>query len=430
MSEAEGAAGQPSLDGQLQSKIAEPPVQAARGAGLLRDRSREGHARVGFLELFYDLVFVFAVTQLSHRLLEHLTPGHAAETLFLFAAMWWAWMYTTWALNWLDPDNVLVRLMVFGLVGLGLVMSMAIPEAFGGKGLAFALSYVAMQMARTAFIAWACGPGTPRRWNFIRILIWFTLAAPFWIGGALLDGTGRAALWVVALGIDLAGPLLRFHVPVLGPSQTSEWDIEGEHMAERCALFIIIALGESLLVTGATFAKLDWTATNWAALATVALGTFAMWWAYFDTGLERGAHHIAHSDDPGAVGRRVYTYFHAVIVAGVVLTAVGDELVLAHPIGHLTPATIAAVIGGPALYVFGNLLFKREIAGFPPLSHLVGLGLLAIGAAAAVPLHVEPLHLSAWATLALIVLAIWERVSLARGRPEDRRHSAHRAPKH
>lgn len=416
------------IDAHLDDKIATPRQADRRGAAVLRDRSREGHARVGFLELFYDLVFVFAVTQLSHRLLADVAPLNALETLFLFVATWWAWMYTTWAMSWLDPDNTAVRLMVFSLIGLGLVMSMAIPQAFGTRALAFALPYVAMQVLRTAFIAWAAGAGTTRRLNFVRILIWFAAAAPFWIAGALLDGGWRAGLWLIALAIDLAGPLARFWTPVLGASNVSDWDIEGEHMAERCALFIIIALGESLLVTGATFAGLDWSFASWGALAAVVVGTFAMWWTYFDTGLERGAHYIAHSDNPGAIGRRVYTYFHAVIVAGVVVSAVGDELVLAHPTGHLEPKVTAAIVGGAALYLLGNLLFKREVAGFAPLSHLVGLALLGAGAAAAHALHLEPLHLAAWTAVTLIVTAFWESRSLATGLPEERRRSAPDAP--
>jgi low temperature requirement protein LtrA len=412
------------IDSQLADKIAETPHESARrGRQLLRDRSREGHARVGFLELFYDLVFVFAITQLSHRLLKDVSIVNGLETLFLFVAVWWVWMYTTWAMNWLDPDNARVRLMVFALTFIGLVMSMAVPGAFAESGLAFALAYASMQVLRTAFIAWAAGPNRTMRLNFVRILIWFAVASLFWIAGAFVDGAARGALWLVALGVDLAGPIARFYTPVLGPSSTSDWDIEGEHMAERCALFIIIALGESRLVTGATFEKLAWTATNWLALVSVVAGTLAMWWAYFDTGLERGAHHIAHSADPGAVGRRVYTYFHAVIVFGIVVMAVGDELILAHPIGHLDASVIATVVGGPALYVFGNLLFKREIAGFPPLSHLVGLGLLGLGALVAPLAHREPLHLGLWATGALIVVAVWEWVSLSRGAPEAKHHA-------
>jgi low temperature requirement protein LtrA len=140
-----------------------------------------------------------------------------------------------------------------------------------------------------------------------------------------------------------------------------------------------------------------------------------MWWIYFDTGHERGSHHIASSADPGRVARLAYTYMHLPIVAGIIVTAVGDELVLAHPTGHTEPKAIAVMLGGPALYLLGNLLFKRVIAGRLPLSHLVGMGLLALLAPAAPSL--SPLLLATAATVALIVVAVWEMIALRRGAP-------------
>ena len=185
-------------------------------------------------------------------------------------------------------------------------------------------------------------------------------------------------------------------------------------MAERCGLFIIIALGESVLVTGSTFAKLQWDAAVVTAFVASFLGTVAMWWIYFAIGATRGSHQIAESDDPGRIAWVAYTVLHLPIVAGIVVVAVADELVLAHPAGHVDLATALAVLGGPALYFAGNALFKR--ASFPhvPLSHLVGLALLA-ALGALVP-FVTPVLLSVATTAVLALVAVWEWISLRHSR--------------
>ena len=195
-----------------------------------------------------------------------------------------------------------------------------------------------------------------------------------------------------------------------GASSTADWDIDGGHMAERSALFIIIALGESVLVIGATFAELEWTAPVVLALLISFLGTVAMWWLYFNVGAESGRHKIEHSSDPGRVARLIYTYLPVLLVAGIVVTAVADELVLAHPVGHHAEmSAIFVIIGGPALYVAGNMLFKHISFGRLPPSHLTGLCLFLV--LAAVSPALEPLPLSALATAILIAVAVWENVS-------------------
>jgi low temperature requirement protein LtrA len=210
---------------------------------------------------------------------------------------------------------------------------------------------------------------------------------------------------------------LGFWVPGLGRSTTGDWDIEGAHMAERCSLFIIIALGESVLVTGATFAELHWTLIDIAAFLIAFVGTVAMWWIYFDTGADGGSQRIAHSSDPGRVARLNYTYLHLLIVAGIIVSAVADELILAHALGHAEPQVVAVVIGGPALYLLGNLLFKRTLSNNMPLSHLIGLGLLALLCPLAFVL--PPLASGLATTAILIVVASWETISLhsSRARP-------------
>jgi low temperature requirement protein LtrA len=387
-----------------------PMPETRRPTSLLRRRGGHADGKVTNIELFFDLVFVFAVTQLSHRLHAELTLTGALETLLLFMAVWWVWIFTAWVTNWLDPERWQVRLALLALMLAGLVLSTSLPHAFAESGLAFAGAFAVMQVGRSLFLVWAAGPDQPGlRRSFQRILAWLAFSGLFWLAGGLVEGGWRVGLWVTALLLEYAAPSLGFWTPGLGRSTTRDWDVSGLHIAERCALFIIIALGESILVTGATFGELPWNASTVAAFAVAFAGSAAMWWLYFDTGAERGNRRIADSEDPGRLARISYTYLHLPIVAGVVVAAVADELALAHPDGHLEPASTAVLIGGPALYVLGNALFKWTIAGRLPLSHAAGLVLLAL----LVPLApaLSPLALAAATTAALIVVATWERVS-------------------
>jgi low temperature requirement protein LtrA len=339
-------------------------MTVAKRSKLLRTRREHEHAKVGFVELFFDLVFVFAVTQLSHALLEHFTLLGAIQTTLLLMAVWWVWIFTSWVTNWLDPETPAVRLMLFVLMLAGLVLSTSLPQAFGSRGLAFAAAYAFMQVGRSLFMLWALSSHSRRnRRNFQRITVWLALSGVFWIAGGLAEGTTRFGLWGLALFLEYLSPAVGFWVPGRGRSTTADWDVEGGHMAERCGLFIIIALGESILVTGATFGDLAWTPPTAAAFVTAFVGSVAMWWIYFSIGAERGSRLIASSADPGRVARLAYTYLHLPIVGGIIVAAVADELVLVHPTGHTDLKVMAAVLGGPALYLVGNILFKRATAG-------------------------------------------------------------------
>jgi low temperature requirement protein LtrA len=390
----------------------------ASRANLLRTRHGHDHHRVTFVELFFDLVFVFAVTQLSHGLLKHLTPLGALQTALMLLGVWWLWMFTCWATNWVDPEKSAVRMLLFALMLAGLVLSSSIPKAFEDRALPFACAYVFTQVGRSLFLLWAFKRHDAKNYrNFQRIVIWLSLAAPFWLAGAFVDPATRLGLWAIALAIEYAGPVAYFWVPGLGRSATADWRVEGAHMAERCGLFIIIALGESILIIGATFAELAWNAGTVAAFMVSFIGSVAMWVVYFNIGAERSSRQIAGSDDSGRMARNAYTYMHLPIVAGIIVVAVGDELVLHHPGGHIDVKTAAVLIGGPALYLIGNSLFKRLSAPNFPLSHLVGLGLLLplIPAAAVV----SPLLLSVATTIVLIVVATWEWLSFRRGPVKD-----------
>ena len=368
---------------------------------LLRTRRRGEHSKVTFIELFFDLVFVFAVTQLSHLLMEHFTLLGAAQSLLLLLAVWWVWIFTSWVTNWLDPEKLPVRLLLLAIMLVGLVMSSSIPKAFESRGIAFATAYVTIQIGRTAFFLWAVKDHPVMVRNFQRIIVWLGIGGMLWIAGGFASGPARLALWVLAVGFEYVSPSLGFWVPGLGRSKTSDWEVEGRHMAERCALFIIIALGESILVTGATFSSLEWTLPILAAFVVCFAGSIAMWWLYFDASAEVGSEAISRSGDPGRLARLSYTYIHLFIIAGIIISAVADEFVMAHPLGHTEAKTAIAVLGSTALFLAGTMLFRWTIAGRLPRFHVAGIAALALLAPASS--YLPPLIL---ATLAMLVLLI------------------------
>ena len=381
-----------------------------RGA-LFRSTAPHQHSRVTYAELFFDLVFVFAVTQVSHTLLGRLTLPGLAQTTLLFLAVWWVWVYTSWITNWLNPELTPVRILLFSLMLGGLVLSTSIPQAFEARGLWFALAYAAMQVGKTVFL-WLSTPRsrTLARMNAIRITAWLSASAIFWIAGGFAEGRARLLLWAVALGIEYLSPAVRFWIPKYGASEVADWVVEGGHMAERCAGFIIIALGESIVVTGATFAELPWTPETVGAFASAFVASLAMWWIYFHKGAEAGSEQISRSSEPGRLARLAYTYLHMPIVAGIIVSAVADELVLKHPFGHSGPATVLSAIGGPLLFLLGTILFKHTIRGFLQLSH--GAGIVALGVLAWFAGGLSPLVLSIATTAIMIIVAVWESVSL------------------
>lgn len=370
-------------------------------------RRRDGHhARVSFAELFFDLVYVFAVTQLSHELLTNLTLTGVFQTLVLWFAVWLGWQYTCWVTNWFDPETPRIRSLLFAVMLAGLVMAAAIPGAFGERGLVFALAYVAIQVGRTAYIVVELGKDHPLAANYRRMLGWVTIAAVFWITGAFLEGWSRAALWAVAVLCEYISPMFGFALPGLGRSRTSDWTIEGGHLAERCQLFVIVALGETLLATGATLARSDsWDAAILSAMLATFLGTLAMWWLYFGTSSEDATGTITRSEDPGRIGA-YFHYLHAILVAGIIATAVGNDLVLAHPHDAVKTSYALVLSAGPAIYLLGSAIYKKVVYGVVPTSHIAGVAVLA----ALVPLasQMDLLTIGWSTTIFMLAVSFWE----------------------
>jgi low temperature requirement protein LtrA len=389
-----------------------------RGA-LYRVNVPNQHSRVTYAELFFDLVFVFAVTQISHTLLGHFTPLGVLQTTLLFLAVWWVWVYTSWITNWLNPEMTPVRILLFALMLGGLVLSTSIPQAFESRGLWFAVAYAAMQVGKTVFLWVSTPPSRPlARMNAVRITAWLSMSAVFWIAGGLAEAQSRLLLWAVALCIEYISPAARFWIPKYGASQVADWVVEGGHMAERCAGFIIIALGESIVVTGATFSELTWTTETVAAFVSAFIGSLAMWWIYFHKGAEAGSEQISRASEPGRLARLAYTYLHMPIVAGIIVSAVADELVLKHPQGHSDLNTVLSAIGGPLLFLIGTILFKHTIRGFLQLSH--GAGIIALGILAWFAAELSPLLLSIVTTAIMVIVAAWESISLKSDASESR----------
>src|ERR671916_2502039 len=380
--------------------------------GPLRTRN-DGEQRVTPLELFFDLVYVFAVTQLSHRLLDHLTVRGVLETSMLLLAVWGVWIYTAWFTNWFHPDRLPVRLVLVAVMLASLLMSVAIPEAFGERGLMFALAFVAIQVGRTAFtliaLTKSSGGSHPLSRSFQRILTWLVGAGVLWIIGGLLGGEARYAVWLLALAVDYSGPGVGYYIPRLGRSRTGEWTIEGGHFAERCQLFVIIALGESILVTGTTFAEIEASALAVLAFVVAFLGSVALWWIYFSRSAEAAREVIASSEDPGRLGRSAYTYFHMPMIAGIIAIAAADELTVAHPGEPGTLASITLTLGGTALFVAGQAFFKWAVFGVLPFSRAVAVaalaGLMPVGFA------LPTLALSGAAVLIVVALAAWDALA-------------------
>ena len=383
-------------------------------------RRRDGHeARVTYVELFFDLVYVFAVTQLSHSLLHDLTLMGAVHALVLWFAVWLGWQYTCWVTNWFNPDAIPMRIMLFAVMLVGLIAAAVLPDAFGDSGLIFAVCYAVLQVGRTVFIVLHLGPNHPLADNFRRMLGWLCISAVLWITGGLASGEWRLALWVLAVACEYISPMIGFRLPGMGRSTTRDWTIEGGHLAERCQLFVIVALGETLLITGATLGEhTHWDIPTLIALLVAFLGTAAMWWVYFDTSSKDGSEAIVLSSDPGRIGA-YFHYVHVILIAGVIVSAVANELVILHPDGRITTPATAALIGGPALYLLGNGIYKMVVYARFPLSHMAGLVLLA--ALAPVSYVTDNLMVGGLTTIIMIIVAVWE--SVAR-RGASRAHAA------
>jgi low temperature requirement protein LtrA len=370
-------------------------------------RSEDDGGRVTNVELFFDLVYVFAVTQLSHVLVTHTNAEGMLQTLLLLAIIWQGWVYTTWVTNWLDPDRLPVRAMLIVVMLVALVLSAQLPRAFDDRGLIVAAAYTLIQVGRSIFTVLALRGHRLRR-NFQRILVWCSISGAALILGSFTHGHVRELIWAVAIGFDFLGGRAGFWTPGLGRSNTEEWTIEGSHFAERCEGFVIIALGESIVAIGSTLSGLVHVTPEVVAAFVVAFaGTVGLWWVYFDRIAERGSQAIATSDDPGRLGATAYHLVHPIIVAGIIAAAAADELLLDGPLHHGPMWTSLLIVGGTALFLGGHAIFKALIFHVVPIPRLVAVAVLGLLLVAAP--HVTALVLAGAAVLVVVVVAVVDR---------------------
>lgn len=339
----------------------------------LRQRSEHG-ATVSYSELLFDLIYVFAVTQLSHYLLHHLNFHGLVETTILWFGVWLVWQHTTWVTNWFDPDRRPIRLLLFVIMLLSLFMASALPEAFGGRALIFAACYVGMQIGRTLCVIYLLGNNHQLSANFKRILGWMCISGIFWLSGAFFERDIRIALWTIAVLTDYTSPMFGFYLPKLGRSDSKkEWTIDGHHLLERCQLFVIIAFGETILMTGVSLSEMEvWTHEKISAALVSFAGSLSMWWIYFDVSSEAASQKIKKASDPGMLGLK-YHAIHVVLVGAIIIGAVGDELVVSEPASTITYTSLFVLIAGPAIYLIANMLFKRTTCHIISGSHIIAI---------------------------------------------------------
>ncbi len=244
----------------------------------LRARGSGEEQRVTFVELFFDLVYVFAITQISHLLVDDLSAAGVAKAVFLLMVVWWAWIYTTWWANWFDPVSVPVRLVLIGCMLCSLLMAAALPHAFESDGALFGVAYAALQIGRNLAGTALLSRRHELRAVFERMLAWSVLSGVLWVAGGLATEGAPPWLWIAALAIDLAAPLVLYWVPRRGRTRTELFPVDGGHFAERFQLFIIIALGEQVVLSGVSAADAGLSTLRVLALTVTFAITAPLWW--------------------------------------------------------------------------------------------------------------------------------------------------------
>jgi len=387
-------------------------MTTSRAAELVRQPGDS--QRATFLELFFDLVFVVALTQLSQGLIQHLSWSGAFQTLVLLLALWGIWIHTAGLTDIFDPQRPPIQLLVTATMLGGLVLAAVAPEAFGRRGPVFAGAYLAVHLGRSVFVV-LVRPRQQVRRLYVRQLIWFGVSAVPWIAGAVTQDSARAVLWALAVAMDSTATALRFPTPGLGRANASEFAISGEHLAERYRQFFIIALGELILVTGLAVSRSGLGADRSAALVVSFATTVLLWRIYIHRAGELLGTAIAAARDPLRAGL-AQGYSHLIMVAGIVVTAVGQELVITHPLGHTRLAWTAVILGGPALFLAGRAIF--EYAVFARVSRDRPIGLLVLAAAAPATLLLPPL-LAAVAPAAVLAGIAIADANRARRHPSE-----------
>ncbi|MFG1673585.1 low temperature requirement protein A [Micromonospora sp. NPDC049282] len=379
-------------------------------------RDPEAPRRVTLLELFFDLVYVVALALISRYLVGGVGWGRAAESLIMLMALWWTWAITTLVTDLYDPQRPEIKLLVVAVMFGALLMTTAIPEAFRARGLVFAGTYVAIHLGRGLFLMPAVRRHPQTRRRATRIFVWFAVSAVPWLVGAVAaQGAARTWCWAGALAIDYLGFRLAYPVPGLGSVPDAQRNVTAEHLSERYQQFFIIALGDAVLVAGTVFSLHHSEVENIAAFAMSFATTLLLWRIYVHKSGELLPDAIARSNQPSRF-LNTAPYTHLLMVAGVVTTAAGFDLVLLEPTGHTPPAWLAVILGGPALFLAGRAAFEYEVFSRVSLSRPGGvLALLSIAPAL---VFLAPVYASLGAMLVLAGVAAADH-RRSRGRPPE-----------
>jgi low temperature requirement protein LtrA len=368
-------------------------------------RRPEDPRRVTFLDLFFDLVFVFALFRLSHGLQAHLNGSGAFQTLVLLLAAMWVWTMTAAITDRFDPGRWPIQMLVVGSMFGSFILAAAATEAFGTRGLLFAGAYIAVQVGRGLFLV-AVTRGDQRQRPELRLLFWFGVSAMPWLAGALVQGWARGVLWALAVAADYTAAGLNWPTPGLGRTRAPGFGLSGEFVAERQRQFFIIALGELILVSGLALTSDGFQADRTAAVAVAFATTVLMWriTIYRAAGVLGAA--VTAAPDPVRVAV-AGAYAHVVMIAGIVATSVGDELVIRHPFGHTQPAWIALILGGPALFLTGRAILGYAVFGRVSRDRVIGV--LVLAAISPGMILVPPVLVALTGTVVLAGIAVADR---------------------
>ena len=341
----------------------------------MHERGAESEQRVTPLELFFDLVFVFAITQVTGFLAVHSTWDGLLRGLFILGALWWTWAAYAWLTNTLNPEEGAVRIAMFGSMAAMLIVSLAVPRAFDVDGVLFGVAYFVVRALHLVLYAIA-GRGDPELLHAVmRILPSALLGAGLLIVAGFLDGPAELAVWAVALAIDYLWLLV---------TGMEGWRVSPEHFVERHGLILIVALGESVVAIGIGAAGLPLDAGTIAAVLLGITVICALWWSYFDWAIYMAQARLADATgaERAVLARDLFSYLHLPMVAGIVLFALGLEETLAHFAEALHTIPAVSLAGGLALYFAAHVALRlRQGGGWGhgrPVATIVLLGLIPV----------------------------------------------------
>ena len=312
--------------------------------------------RVTPLELFFDLVFVFAITQVTTLLSADPTWGGLLRGLVVLAALWWAWAAYAWLTNTLNPEEGLVRIAMFVVMGAMLVCALAVPEAFGDHGVIFGVAYLVVRAMHIALYALAARGDPDLLGAVLRMVPSSTISGFLILGAGFLEGKERTTLWILALAIDYLGVLV---------GRGQGWRISPGHFVERHGLVVIIAIGESIVALGVSASGSPLTA---GVITTALVGmtiAVALWWTYFDWLVIVLEHRLREATGTAqtTLARDAFSYLHFVMVAGIVLFAMSLKKALAHYDAHLAVVPATALCAGLGAYLLAHVLLRYRISG-------------------------------------------------------------------